>query len=141
MKPRVFLDTNLFIYAFEFKESNSRRVLGLLNQGVIEGIVSERVLKEVQAYFRFFHDKDLAGLFRNYLLTACTVIPSSEVAGELDRYRGQIKEKDLEQLVVTKCLGLKFLVAYDRDFRHCAEYRTPRQFLTELGIDAAETDF
>lgn len=141
MKPRVFLDTNLFIYAFEFQESNSRKVLDLLNQGIIEGIISETVLREVQAYFKTFYTKDLAGLFRNYLLTACTIIPPSQVAGEMDKYRGQIKDKDLEQLVVTKCLGLKFLVAYDRDFQNCPEYRTPRQFLTELGIEVTKTDF
>ncbi|TRZ88360.1 MAG: PIN domain-containing protein [Methanosarcinales archaeon] len=141
MKPRVFLDTNIFIYAFEFQESNSRKMLSLLNQGVIEGIISERVLIEVQRYFKAFHNKDLAGLFRSYLLATCTVIPSAQIAGEIGKYRGQIKEKDLEQLVVTKWLGLKFLVAYDRDFENCTEYRTPRQFLTEFGIEVAKTDF
>lgn len=81
----------------------------------------------MQRYFKAFHNKDLAGLFRSYLLATCTVIP--------------LKEKDLEQLVVTKWLGLKFLVAYDRDFENCTEYRTPRQFLTEFGIEVAKTDF
>lgn len=48
MKFRVFLDTNVFIYAFEFPESNSNKVIDLLNKGQIEAVISERVLKEVQ---------------------------------------------------------------------------------------------
>ena len=50
MKPRVFLDTNIFIYAFEFPKSNSSKVIDLLNKNQLEVIISERVLKEVHAY-------------------------------------------------------------------------------------------
>jgi len=52
MRYRVFLDTNVFIYAFEFSESNSNKIICLLNEGLIEVIISERVLKEVQVYFK-----------------------------------------------------------------------------------------
>lgn len=41
MKCRVFLDTNVFIYAFEFPESNSNKIIGLLNKGQIEAVISE----------------------------------------------------------------------------------------------------
>jgi len=64
MKRRVFLDTNIFIYAFEFPESNSGKVIELLNKGLVEAVISERVVKEVQAYFKKFHSKDLSALFR-----------------------------------------------------------------------------
>ena len=47
MKLRVFLDTNIFIYAYEFHESNSNKTIDLLNKGQIEAVISERVLKEV----------------------------------------------------------------------------------------------
>jgi len=141
MKPRVFLDTNIFIYAFEFQKSNSTKILGLLNQGEIEGIISERVLSEVQAYFKKYYSKDLAGLFRNYLLASCIVIPSAQVKREMDKYKGKIKDKDLEQLAVVKRLGLKFLVSYDRDFEPLSEHKTPRQFLRDLGLKPEKTDF
>lgn len=39
----------------------------------------------------------------------------------MDRYRGQIKEKDLEQIAVAKMLGLKYLVSYDLDFESFEE--------------------
>ena len=58
MKLRIFLDTNVFIYAFEFPKSNSRKIIELLNEGKIEAVISERVIKEVQAYFLVSFDKD-----------------------------------------------------------------------------------
>ncbi len=44
---RVFIDTNVFIYAFEYPHSNSAIILDLLNKGEIEAVVSERVVHEV----------------------------------------------------------------------------------------------
>ena len=67
MKFRVFLDTNVFIYAFEFPQCNSNKIIDLLNKGQIEAVISERVLKEVQSYFKKFYSKDLASAFRDYL--------------------------------------------------------------------------
>src|SRR4030066_2199831 len=112
MRYRVFLDTNVFIYAFEFSESNSNKIICLLNEGLIEVIISERVLKEVQAYFKKFYDKDLAGFYRDYLLRTCTVVFSADVKKEMVKHRKLIKDKDLEQLAVVKKVGIKLLVAY-----------------------------
>lgn len=67
MKLRVFIDTNVFIYAFEVPESNSHKIIDLLNNGYIESVISERVLKEVHLYFKKFYGKDLAVAFRDYL--------------------------------------------------------------------------
>lgn len=139
MKYRVFLDTNVFVYAFEFPESNSHHIIELLNEGRLDAVISERVLKEVHSYFKKFYDKDLASAFRDYLLRTCTVIMATEVISELPRYYGQIKEKDLEQLVVVKMLGIKFLVAYDRDFDKIQEYTTPKAFIKEMGFKPVAT--
>ena len=137
MKYRIFLDTNVFIYAFEFPESNSNKIIGLLNQGLLEVVISERVLKEVQAYFKKFYNKDLSGFYRDYLLRTCTVVFSADVKKEMVKYRELIKDKDLEQLAVVKKFGIKFLVAYDRDFEGIEEYITPQAFIKEMGIKAA----
>ena len=124
MKLRVFLDTNIFIYAFEFPECNSSRIIELLNSGQIEAIISERVLKEVHAYFKRYYDKDLAATFRDYLLRTCTVIFHDDIKKEMAQYKASIKGKDLEQLATVKKLGIKFLLAYDRDFKGFEEYIT-----------------
>ncbi len=57
MKPKVFLDSNVFVYAFEFWDSNSALIIDMLNDGEIEAFVSSRVLKEVTGYFRRFHGR------------------------------------------------------------------------------------
>ena len=141
MKVRVFLDTNVFIYAFEFPLSNSRKIIELLNQAEVEAIISEKVLGEVQNYFRKYYSKDLSAVFRNYLLVSCTIIPPSMVREEMDRYRGQIKGKDLEQIAVAKRLGLKYLVSYGRDFEAFEEYKTPKEFIKALNLQSAEDYF
>ena len=141
MRLRLFLDTNVFIYAFEFPKSNSRKIIELVNQNEIEGIISERVIQEVITYFQKYYSKDLSGAFRNYLLLSCAVIPTSHVREEMDRCRGKIKEKDLEQLAVVKKLGLKYLVSYDRDFEPFEEYRTPKKFIEALNLEASKNDY
>jgi len=137
MKRRVFLDTNIFIYAFEFPESNSSKVIALLNKGQIEAVISERVLKEVQTYFKKFHSKDLAALFRDYLLRTCVLVFHADLKREMLKYKKLIKEKDLEQVAAVKKLGIKYMVAYDRDFEPFEEYITPKEFITEFSIKPA----
>jgi len=141
MRCRVFLDTNIFIYAFEFPECNSNKVIDLLNKGQLEAIISERVLKEVQAYFKKFYNKDLAAAFRDYLLRTCTVVFSVDVKKEMVKYRKLIKEKDLEQLAAVKKLGIKYLLTYDRDFEKIEEYIIPKVFVQEMGIKPALTNY
>ena len=141
MKRRVFLDTNVFIYAFEFPKCNSGKIINLLNKGQIEAIISEQVLKEVQAYFKKYYSKDLAAIFRDYLLRTCTVVFSVDVKREMAKYKKVIKSKDLEQLAVVKKLGIKFLVSYDRDFEAFEEYITPKEFIKEMGIKAGLSNY
>jgi len=132
MRIRVFLDTNVFIYAFEFPESNSAKIIELLNLGEIEALVSEQVLKEVTRYFEKFHSLLLARKFRKYILNVCTLVMKDELSKEIADYKGSVKEKDLEQVAATKKYGLKFLISYDRDLEVFEEYVTPRRFLDLL---------
>ena len=141
MKRRIFLDTNVFIYAFEFPECNSGKIINLLNKGQIEAIISEQVLKEVQAYFKKYYSKDLAAIFRDYLLRTCTVVFSVDVKREMAKYKKAIKSKGLEQLAVVKKLGIKFLVSYDRDFETFEEYITPKEFIEEMGTKAGLSNY
>lgn len=141
MKRRVFLDTNVFIYSFEYPESNSAIIVQLLNRGEIEAVVSEQVVKELTRYFEQHHSVELARLFRRYLLEACIVIAKSDVVYAMKEYQSKIKEKDLEQLAVTKKLGLKYLISYDRDFQPFEEYITPQRFVKIMDLKVAETEY
>jgi putative PIN family toxin of toxin-antitoxin system len=141
MKHRIFLDTNVFIFAFEYPESNSNTIIELLNDEKIEVIISERVIKEVYRYFKKYHDKKLADSFRNYLYKACTIILARDVKDTMKKYREQIKEKDLEQLAVVKKYGIKYIISLDRDFIGQEEYRTPRQFVELIYDKSKESEF
>ncbi len=141
MKYRVFLDTNVFIYSFEFQDSNSGKIIELLNDEQIEAVISERVVKEVYRYFRKYHGKDLADTFRKYLYESCRIVLARDVKNTMKKYRGQIKEKDLEQLAVAREFGIKYLIALDRDFEGMEEYRTPKEFVKLLCGKMKESEY
>ncbi len=140
MKLRVFLDTNVFIYSFEFPKSNSAKTIDLLNEGGIEEVISERVLKEVVFYFERKHSNELAKKFRKYLLDNCSLVMKEEVVEQIKLLKGQIKDKDIEQLASARKYGLK-LISYDRDFNNFEEYITPKIFLESLNLKAEDSEF
>jgi len=141
MKPRVFLDTNIFVYSFEFPESNSAKIIEILNKGEIEAITSEKVLEEITRYFKKYHSLILARKFRRYLLDSCILIRNDEVKEQINSLKGKIKEKDIEQLAVAKKYGIKFLISYDKDFEGFEEYFTPKKFLERLNKENTNTEF
>lgn len=44
-------------------------------------------------------------------------------------------------LAAVKKLGIKYLVAYDRDFEGFEEYITPKVFIKEMDIKPASSDY
>ena len=60
---------------------------------------------------------------------------------EMNKYKGKIKEKDLEQIAVTKELNIKYLIALDRDFNDFEEYITPRKFIKSMNLKEANIEY
>ena len=141
MKHKVFLDSAVFIYSFERPDSNSRRIINLLNENKLIAVSSTRVIKEVTRYFENFYDLELARKFRKYILSSSIVIPENLVKDFMQKLKGKIKEKDLEQLAVVRKYNIKYLVSYDRDFRNIDEYRTPNEFIKMIGLKPSESGF
>lgn len=141
MRPKVFIDTNVFIYAFEFSGSNSRKVIDLLNNGAIEAVISDIVYREATNYFKKFYGKDAASRFRRYLIETCEIIFEDEIQKEMQELKGRIKQKDLPQIASTRHLGIKYLVAFDEDFNAFEEYITPRRFIEILNLKPAKTEY
>ena len=141
MKLRVFADTTLFIYAFEFPESNSAIIIELLNKDEIEVVISERVLNEVSDYFKKFYNKELAYKFKKFLLDSCILILESEIKKEMETLKEKIKEKDLSQISTVRKYRIKYLIAYDRDFESFEEYFTPKKFLIILNRFTRDKEF
>lgn len=137
----VFIDTSAFLYAFEFPQSNSRRIIELLNAGKLEAVISERVLIEVVRYFQQHHGEDGARQIRKYLTQSCILIPAIYAADKIKELKGSIKDKDLEQIAVVRKLGCAHLIALDRDFAPFHEYITPKEFVQFMGIKCADSEF
>jgi predicted nucleic acid-binding protein len=134
IKIRALLDTNVFIYAYEIPESNSELLINALNSGVFEAVITESAFKEVYRYFRKHYHKRSADAFRVYLFAVCEIIYSHQLEEHSAEYAHLINEKDLEQVVAVKELGIKYLVSYDNHFEGKEEYRTPKQFAEILKL-------
>jgi predicted nucleic acid-binding protein len=141
MRSRVFLDSNVFINAFENSDSNSLIIIEMLTSGEIEAVVSERVLKEVMRYFKCHYGREYVAFFRDYILQSCVVVFAREIRGEMGHLKGRIKDKDLEQLAATRALGLRYLVSFDRHFEPFEEYITPKRFVESLGRKARPSEY
>jgi len=132
MPGRAFLDSNVFIFGFERPRSNSHRILELLKEGELRGVVTDRVVREVMRYFRKYYGKDLAAKFRDLILLTCDLILEEELP--VDRALVDLVGfKDAGALAAVRSLGLSRLVSTDADFADVSEHRTPREFLREQG--------
>lgn len=129
---RVFVDSSVFIYGLEFEESNSALIYNEIANGTVKAVINEKVIEEVVRYFSRRKGRHFAYLVESQLRRICKVTLRHDYADEIQKWRGKIKEKDLEHLAVAKKLGLK-IVAYDADFLPFEEYYTPKQFIEELG--------
>ncbi len=70
MPKRAVIDTNVFVYGFEFPESNSAKIIELINEGEVEAVITLQVLNETVRYFKNFHGKELAAEFRRNSLVS-----------------------------------------------------------------------
>lgn len=138
---QAFLDSSCIILGFEFPKSNSAKILDLALEGRIEAFVSEKVLLEIRKYFRRRRSRQYAFLIESIMRKNSIVIYRNEVLEEMEKLRGQIKKKDLEQLAAVRRLGLEHLIGYDRDFEAFKEYKTPRKFIIFIKQAPAKTGY
>lgn len=132
MRPRVFLDSNVFIWGYSRPKSNSAKILELMNDGKITVIVSEKVLGELRAYFVTYYNKDVWSSVFTHLSPLVRIVFREDIKNEVNRWKGKIKDKDVEHLATVKMLKLKYLISYDEHFKKFSEYKTPREFIKEL---------
>ncbi len=48
---KVYIDSSAIIYAFEFKDSNSRKILDLIIRGEFEAYITQKVIEETKTFF------------------------------------------------------------------------------------------
>ncbi len=132
MPTKAFVDSNVFIFGFERRGSNSHGILEMLSTGDLRGVVTDRIVREVMQYFRRYYSKDLAAEFRDFILLTCDLCLEADL-----RIRKQlvvlVGPKDAGALAATRDLGLARLISTDRDFTGIPERRTPHEFLRDMG--------
>ncbi len=132
MRTRALLDSNVFIFGFERRRSNSHRILEKLASDQMRGIVTDRIVREVIRYLRRYCGKDLAAELRDFILPTCELVLEQDlrISRELVDLVGS---KDAGALADARELGLARIVTTDRDFAKAPERRTPREFLRDVG--------
>jgi len=112
-----------------------------MGEGKIRVMISEKVIEELRRYFITYYSKDVWSAALRHITSVVEVIPREEITDELEKWRWKIKDKDLEHLATVKYLGLNYLIGYDYHFEGFEEYKTPKQFIIEQGLDASGTEY
>ena len=131
MRTRAVLDSNVFIFGFERRRSNSHRILENLASGQVQGIVTDRIVREVIRYLRRYYGKDLAARFRDFILVTCELVLEQDLRISRE-FVDLVGAKNAGALAAAREIGLARIVTTDSDFAKVPERRTPRDFLIEL---------
>lgn len=137
----VFLDTSTIVNGFVFSTSNSGIIIDWVKSGKIKPVVCEQVVLEVRRVLTRISNDEIVKEANIFIRSYCIIIPQKEVIQTMEQFRGQIKEKDLEQLAVVKQFAIPYLIAFDRDFEPFPEYFTPKQFVQKMGMQPFDTDY
>jgi predicted nucleic acid-binding protein len=144
---RIFLDANVYIIGFKFKETNSALLLEQIERQNLIVTQSDYLYDEVIEYFRRKEGKDIVGRIRKYLLT----IPNNEY---IDKYVWSLFIQDYKDLVgdVDDLPHICCYFANNCDFFITANRRltkqkigkkvnfaNPRQFIEHLGLESYDT--
>lgn len=130
-REKLFVDSSVFLAAAAYPESNSRLVLGAILNGVLEAVVSQKVVEEVKAVTLRTKGSREAYWAERFLRRKFKIVAREEIRNEIAAWRGKIKDQDLEHLATAKKFGLR-IVAFDRDYAAFKEYVTPKQLVKEL---------
>jgi len=133
----------IFIFG-RLEECNSRLVLFLAQVGEFEVVTSELVLEEVERFFRQNFSRQAGYLSRRFAEELSSrIVNRDEIKTEMDALKGKVKAKDLENVAAVVHENLKYLVAYDEDYKEAKikEYITPKDFVKLFGLEPYSMDY
>ena len=140
---RAYLDSNVFIYGL-LEECNSRLILFLAQLGEFEVVVSELVLEEVERFFRENFSREAGYLAKRFVQSiASLIVNRQDMSKEIQKLRGKIREKDVENVAAVRRNKIPHLVSYDEDYRKAGvgEYLTPKAFVKLSGMDPYDMEY
>ena len=117
-KLRVYLDSNVFIFAKEDQDSNSRIILDLAEEGKIVPVVSYLTLEELREYFTRRYNRETAINEIYYLISLPTleIVPRDKAKKLITKHKGVVPDKDLPHLVSATTANIDYMVTYNRQF-------------------------
>jgi len=145
---KAYLDSNVFIFAKERPESNSRIILDLAEEGKIIPVVSYLTIEELREYFSRTYNRETAINEIYYLISLqrLEIVPRDKVKQKIAQYKGVVPNKDLPHLISAITAEVDYLVTYNRHFIHSKakdhiKIVTQANFIKLFGIKPQETDY
>jgi len=145
---KVYLDSNVFIFAKERRESNSRIILDLIEEGRIIPVVSYLTLQELREYFSVMYGRETAidEVYYIVSLPELEIVTRDKVRDRISEFVGVMTEKDLPHLVAAIIAQVDYFVTYNRHFTESKASQhvkiIKQKDLVELvGIESAPTDY
>lgn len=130
------------------RDSNSRVVLDMVNEGKIRALISDYSIVELKAVLRrLLHKKD-ADRRCYFFMKSVFLNPFFEVVNyfqhesKKEQYKNLIVEKDLPHLVIAAEEEVEVIIAKDKHFinQNTVKTVTPKQFLEEMGMETFNSD-
>ena len=147
-KLKAYLDSNLFIFGKERRESNSHIILDLAEEGKIIPVVSYLTLEELREYFSHKYGRETAINEVYYLISLpnLEIIPRDKVKHQISGYKGVIPDKDLPHLVSAIIADVDYIVTYNRHFiesraKDYVKVVKQADFVKLFGIKPQPTDY
>ncbi len=145
---RVYLDTNVLVMGVLKKDSNSRIVLDLVNEGAIKAVISDYSIEELKAVLRRLMHKTDADRRCYFFMKSVSFNPLFEVInyaqhkGKKEIYERHIVEKDLPHLVIAAEEKVDSIIVKDRHFtdQNIVMALTPKQLLEKMGMRTFDGD-
>lgn len=147
--PKVFLDANIFLFAYQSLSTNSYIVLENIDGSNIKPVISYRVVEEVQLRSKKLFGKELSGLIRLNILTLpeLTVIQEQEIKLLMGRYESKVTDKsDLPHICAYIASECDFFIANNRwlsmqEIKDIVNFISPKVFVEKvLRIKSIETE-
>lgn len=145
---RVYLDTNVLVTALLKKDSNSRIILDIVNEGKLRAVISDYSIEELRAVLRRLLNKTDADKRCYFFIKMVNLNPSFDVVNysnhkiKKEQYEDLIVEKDLPHLVIAAEENIEVIIAKDKHFTNQSIMRTvtPKQLLKEMSIKTFDSD-
>jgi len=144
----VYLDSNVFIFAKERHESNSRIILDLIEERKIIPVLSYLTLQELREYFSIMYGRETAidEVYYIVSLPELGIVTRDKVKQRIGEFGGVVTEKDLPHLVAAIIAQVDYFVTYNRHFTEskASQYLKiikQKDLVELLGIGPAPTDY